>query len=157
MFMFGAAFLPTHSAIFDVYGYPEVITEPQKLVVNTQKTFSNPLKTIKINQGFSIFHPAIDYDGEIGDEVYPIAAGTVEDIQHAKTGYGNAIIVNHGSGLTSLYAHLSQVKVEAGQDVTKDEAIGLIGSTGHSSGSHLHLEIRDNGIPVNPLIILNQQ
>ena len=67
---------------------------------------------------------------------------------------GNYIMVDHGSGFSSLYAHLSRIKVKTGQEVDKNTVIGLVGSTGLSTGSHLHLEVYDHGEPFNPLTIL---
>jgi murein DD-endopeptidase MepM/ murein hydrolase activator NlpD len=113
-----------------------------------------PVENISISQGYRFFHPGIDLDGVTGDVIRPIKNGIVEKIEYSRIGYGNHVIVNHGNGLESLYAHLSKVDVAEGQNVTTDMKLGEMGATGRSSGDHLHLEIRDHGAPINPLSVL---
>ena len=69
-------------------------------------------------------------------------------------GYGNRVVVDHGNGYTSLYAHLSNIYVSVGQTVSRGQLIGQMGSTGRSTGIHLHLEIHYKGAALNPLVIL---
>jgi murein DD-endopeptidase MepM/ murein hydrolase activator NlpD len=80
--------------------------------------------------------------------------GVVAEIQHSRFAYGNAVIINHDGNLTSLYAHLSKIDVKEGQSITTLTKIGEMGATGHAFGDHLHLEIRKNGLPINPFSIL---
>jgi len=122
--------------------------------VSTEKGIQYPVETVRITQGFKIFHPGIDLDGITGDPIRPIKAGFVEAISTSKYAYGNAIIINHGNQLTSLYAHLSKILVTEGQEVTINTIIGEMGATGRSFGDHLHLEIRDHGTPINPTSVL---
>lgn len=130
-----------------------IITETN-IHVSTEKGVQYPVEEVKITQGFKIFHPGIDLDGLTGDPIKPIKAGFVEAISKSKYAYGNAIIINHGNQLTSLYAHLSKILVAEGQEVTIHTVIGEMGATGRSYGDHLHLEIREHGVPINPTSIL---
>ncbi len=123
-------------------------------VLTTSNSVRYPVDEVKITQDYRFYHPGIDLDGLTGDAIYPIMSGRVEDISYSKFAYGNAVIVNHGSGLTSLYAHLSKIEVVKDQLVDITTKIGEMGATGRSSGDHLHLEIRDNGVAINPLSIL---
>ena len=124
------------------------------LVFTTERSVRYPVESVQITQGYKIYHPGLDFEGETGDSVYPVMLGVVEDISHSRLGYGNALIINHGGEITSLYAHLSKIEVEIDQNISTDTIIGEVGSSGTSSGDHLHLEIRENGKPINPYSIL---
>ena len=129
-----------------------VLTAPQK--IETEIGVHYPMTEVKINQGYNFFHPGIDFDAIKGDTVMPIMAGRVAQRGWDFTGYGNTVLVSHGDGLETLYAHLSKITVEAGQEVTPFTKIGEAGSTGRSTGAHLHFEVRKNGIKVSPYTIL---
>ena len=95
------------------------------------------------------FHPGMDIDGERGENVLAPANGTV--IKAGWTGgYGNMVEIDHGNGLTTRYGHMSRIEVEVGDTITRGQLIGLIGSTGRSTGPHLHYELRLDDRPVNP-------
>lgn len=126
-----------------------------KNTLTTQRSVQLPVATFKLNQSFGIFHPGIDIDGQTGDPIRSIKPGRVIFAGKTFDGYGNRVIIEHAGGLSSLYAHLSKIEVKDGQEVDMNTEIGLVGSTGHSTGSHLHLEIRDHGFPINPLGVLN--
>ncbi|MBO8172145.1 MAG: M23 family metallopeptidase [Bacillaceae bacterium] len=98
-------------------------------------------------------HAAIDIAGVSNRTIMAADAGTVE-FAGWKGGYGNCIIINHNNGFKTLYGHLSSIKVSRGQKVGKGQAIGIMGTTGHSTGVHLHFEIIHNGSKVNPLTYL---
>jgi murein DD-endopeptidase MepM/ murein hydrolase activator NlpD len=95
-------------------------------------------------------HSGIDIDGNTGDPVYAADNGVVVYAGWNNWGYGNVIVINHGNGWQTLYAHLSQIYVDCGQSVYQTNIIGAIGNTGNSSGSHLHFEMMYNGTKVNP-------
>ena len=94
-------------------------------------------------------HNGLDFAGDTGEGVYASDAGVIVYSGWNDYGYGNMIMVDHGNGFQSLYAHLSGINVGCGQSVGQGEVIGAVGSTGRSSGSHLHFEIMA-GVKVNP-------
>lgn len=96
-------------------------------------------------------HTGMDFTADIGTDVYATGDGVVELVEEKLWGYGKSIIINHGFGYKTLYAHLSGFKVRPGQRVTRGELIGLVGSTGKSTGPHLHYEVIKNGEKVNPI------
>jgi murein DD-endopeptidase MepM/ murein hydrolase activator NlpD len=95
------------------------------------------------------FHPGMDIDGERGDQVLAPAGGTVIKAGY-NGGYGNMVEIDHGNGLSTRYGHMSKVEVEVGDTVTRGELLGLIGSTGRSTGPHLHYEMRLFARSINP-------
>ena len=94
-------------------------------------------------------HTGLDISTSRGTGIRPIANGTVIFAAY-KGSYGNLIIIDHGNGVQSYYAHCNALYVTAGQYVSTDSVIAAVGSTGNSTGPHLHLELRVNGTPVNP-------
>lgn len=95
-------------------------------------------------------HTGIDIAHKTGDPVTTFMNGKVTYVGNLSWGYGNHVIIDHGNNITSLYAHLSAVNVNVGQEVKPGDVIGLEGSTGWSTGPHVHFEVRVFGIPVNP-------
>lgn len=96
------------------------------------------------------FHGGIDFRGKTGTEVVTTASGVVDKVKRLKNGYGNHIVIKHKKGYKTLYGHLSKIEVRKGQNVVAGEKIGEIGSTGHSTGPHLHYEITRYGRRINP-------
>ncbi len=99
--------------------------------------------------GRNEFHPGLDFRGQVGDMVKCTASGKIIFAGRAG-GYGNCIKIQHAGNLQTWYGHLSHINVRRGQRVTVGETIGRVGSTGRSTGPHLHYEVRKNGKPVNP-------
>lgn len=130
------------------------ITEPSEIDLTTEASTRIPTENFEITQGYHLFHRAVDLNGDLGDPIFPLMDGVVETVVYGRFGYGNSVVIDHGSGFKSLYAHLSKITVEEGQEVNKNSVIGTMGSTGWSTGTHLHLEIWDHGVPINPIPIL---
>jgi murein DD-endopeptidase MepM/ murein hydrolase activator NlpD len=120
-----------------------------------------PVKTAEFTSGYgtrtdpfrggAARHQGIDLAAPIGTPIYATADGTVSESGWNSGGYGNLIKVDHGRGIETRYAHLSRISVSAGQRVTRGQVIGYMGSTGRSTGSHLHYEVRIDGRAVNPI------
>ncbi|MGH9282696.1 MAG: M23 family metallopeptidase, partial [Acidimicrobiales bacterium] len=94
-------------------------------------------------------HAGIDISARTGVPIRAAKAGEVI-FAGSMSGYGNCVIVNHGGGLTTLYAHQSRLATSEGANVGQGEVVGYVGSTGHSTGPHLHFETRVSGSPQNP-------
>lgn len=99
------------------------------------------------------FHSGVDIDAPHGTGIKAAADGV---ISHADWGgsYGRLVVVDHGNGVQTYYAHLSRIDVIAGQEVRRGQSVGAAGSTGRSTGAHLHYEVRQNGTPLNPYVFL---
>lgn len=127
--------------------------QPQWKVFGTG-TYIWPINGRCITQFYNGFHPAIDIASSEGSPVVASDTGTVTYASFASGtyyDYGNLIVINHGNGFETFYAHLSGINVFPGQTVTQGELIGFTGNTGRSSGPHIHFEIRDNDFRSNPL------
>ncbi len=103
-----------------------------------------------VTQGYSPEHLAVDIGSAYGANVYAAEAGTVVHAQWARTGYGFTVIIDHGNNRQTLYSHLKGALVQPGQAVSRGEIIGAVGSTGNSTGPHVHFEVRQDGERVNP-------
>ena len=147
----------------------EIIKEavPKKVTVGTKKVTSStkyitgsgrfiwPVPNYKYcSRWYSSGHKGVDICAAAGTPIYATASGTVAKAGYNKagagTGYGYSVVVNHGGGYTSVYAHCLSLAVHAGQSVKQGQLIGYVGSTGRSSGNHCHFEIRLNGSYVPP-------
>ena len=102
-------------------------------------------------RGGAARHQGIDLAAPVGTPIYATAEGTVDDAGYNRGGYGNLIKLNHGRGIETRYGHLSRILVSPGQRVARGQLIGHMGSTGRSTGSHLHYEVRIDGRAVNPI------
>ena len=115
-------------------------------------TFSNPT-TGNITQKFSKSHNGLDIANSKGTKISAAAGGTVELVKYSNTSYGNQVLINHGNGFKTRYAHLDTISVKEGDKVSKGGKIGTMGNTGNVrgvTGVHLHFEIIDNGTCVDP-------
>lgn len=105
--------------------------------------------------GLERFHKGVDFAGNLGSDVVAVAAGVVTWAGE-RSGYGKLIEINHGDGYSTRYAHNERALVAVGQTVKRGEAIALMGSTGHSTGPHVHFEVLHNGRPVDPLSFIGR-
>lgn len=137
-------------------------TQPRPAVsgLSTIGTIGAPLSRARLTSGFGAWRPAanggsrahagVDLAAPTGTPVAASMPGRVSSAGWA-SGYGMLVVVQHANGVETRYAHLSNIRVSAGQMVRQGETVGLVGSTGRSTGPHLHYEIRQNGRPLNPL------
>lgn len=123
-------------------------------VVQTEKSIRLPVDNFVVSQGYNFFHPGVDLATAKGSPVYPIMDGVVESIDRTRIGFGNYVVVDHGSGFKSLYAHMSKIEVKQGEKIDKNSIVGLVGSVGWSSGPHLHLQVSEEGHWTNPKTFL---
>ena len=122
-----------------------------------------PIEGATITSGFGMrnhpilrgrrMHKGLDMAAPTGTPIYATGGGIIE-FSGRKNGYGNTIIVDHGNGYTTLYAHCSRLMVEEGAKVSRGDLIALVGSTGRSTGPHLHYEVRVNNQHMNPEVFL---
>lgn len=99
----------------------------------------------------SRMHTGMDFTASVGTEVFATGDGVISATERNGWGYGNCIVINHGYGFKTRYAHLSAFKVKVGDKVKRGDLIGLVGSTGKSTGPHLHYEVEKGGQKVNPI------
>lgn len=97
------------------------------------------------------FHYGQDFTAPTGTEIYATGDGVIEVLESSRRGYGNKIIINHGFGYKSLYAHLHSFNVQLGQHVKRGDVIGFVGSSGLSTAPHVHYEVHRNGKRINPI------
>ncbi|MDD3814866.1 MAG: M23 family metallopeptidase [Desulfocapsaceae bacterium] len=106
--------------------------------------------------GEALHHNGIDISQPTGTPVKPLSSGTVT-FSGNNGGYGQMIEIDHGNGLTSIYAHLSKLSVRKGEQISSEQTIGQVGETGMTTGPHLHLEIHRQNAAIDPLTVLNRQ
>lgn len=120
---------------------------------------THPTDSRTISAGFPYYssggyHGGVDFPVSTGSNIYAAADGVVSLVKYLNYSYGYYVMINHGNGLSTLYAHNSQILVSPGQVVSKGQVIAKSGSTGNSTGPHCHFEVRVNGTQVNPLSYL---
>ena len=103
------------------------------------------------------FHEGMDFTAPVGTEIYATGDGVVSTVETSYTGYGKHVKIDHGFGYVTIYAHMSSFKVKVGQKVKRGDVIGLVGSTGLSTGPHLHYEVVKKGTKVNPQLYYFQE
>ena len=132
-------------------GYYTIASAKIDLGINLVKPVKSGYTiTSRFGTRSSGMHKGLDVAAPTGTPIYAAAAGTVTSAGWSNLGYGYCIEISHGNGVNTLYAHCSELYVSAGQYVAQGEYIAAVGSTGWSTGPHLHLEIRINGVAYNP-------
>ncbi len=148
----------------EIIGEPTILLEPiPSIIVTGTKSippksstgsFIRPISGGNISSYFGSrwgsFHSALDISAPKGTTIYASDGGVVT-FSGWKAGFGNLVIINHDNGFETYYAHCSRLDVNSGQRVAKGENIAAVGSTGNSTGNHIHFEIHKNNVPVNPL------
>jgi len=132
-----------HSVAFTPMGYPHI----------SSLTSYFGYRNDPFNSAHAEFHPGIDFKGNKGDPARCTANGRVV-YAGWYGGYGNCVRIAHMNNFETLYGHLSKISVKVGEEVTVGEKIGEVGSTGHSTGTHLHYEVRKDGKAINPISFL---
>lgn len=141
---------PVTNALSGANVIKEIISAETPIVSSNKMVW--PTTGHHITQYFSWSHNGLDIGDKVGTAIYAADAGTVEISQGGwNGGYGNTIVINHGGGKKTRYGHASKLLVSKGDEVEKGQLIALMGSTGRSTGSHLHFEIIINGTRYNPL------
>lgn len=140
----------------------ELIRNKEKLLSHTpaiQPVSNKDLTRIASGFGYRIdpiykttkMHAGIDFTAPQGTPIYATAMGTIKIAGNTGNGYGNHVVINHGYGYETLYGHMAKIKVKSGQQVARGEVIGWVGSTGKSTGPHLHYEVHKNNNKIDPV------
>jgi murein DD-endopeptidase MepM/ murein hydrolase activator NlpD len=111
----------------------------------------------RIANGWQFYNGGIDYGLPEGTPIYAVRHGAVSKVETLNTGYGNVVKISHIDGMQTLYAHLSYIVVVLGQIVDPGQMIGRSGNTGNSTGSHLHFEVRQDGVAIDPQPLFDGQ
>jgi murein DD-endopeptidase MepM/ murein hydrolase activator NlpD len=106
--------------------------------------------TYRVTNGFATYHPGVDLAADRGTPIYAAETGVVVFAGYHRNGYGELVILDHGNGWTTYYAHMSTRFVDCGDQLPKGQILGEMGMTGNATGIHLHFEIRENDLPLNP-------
>jgi murein DD-endopeptidase MepM/ murein hydrolase activator NlpD len=148
---------PTFKALFNSWKKLDqlqdgVIAIPSDKPIKTEVAFTSGfgVRSDPFRSGAAM-HPGIDLAGPVGTPIYATADGVVLRAGWNNGGYGNLVEIDHGRGITTRYGHMSAILVHDGDKITRGQMVGRMGSTGRSTGSHLHYEVRIDGRAVNPI------
>ena len=147
-----ASRIPTGALIF-IPGAARLLSVPTPSSFLVSWPLEGPITSGFGSRGRRSRHQGIDIDGVRGQVVRAAAGGTVVKATRM-SGYGRTVVIDHGKGLTTLYAHASRLLVRKGDRVQRGQPIAEVGNTGNAKGTHLHFEVRRNSRPVNPLSLL---
>lgn len=133
---------------------PPLTTVPEQYAGSMRWPLDAYIVSSEYGERWGKVHKGMDMAAHVGEPVYAIADGEVIYAGDGLHGYGNVVILRHDRKTSSLYAHNSELKVKQGDQVTKGTLVALLGNTGHSTGPHVHFEIRDGDVAVNPRNVL---
>jgi murein DD-endopeptidase MepM/ murein hydrolase activator NlpD len=133
---------------------PPLTTVPEQYSGSMRWPLDAYIVSSEYGERWGKIHKGMDMAAHVGEPVYAIADGEVIYAGDGLKGYGNVVILRHDRKTSSLYAHNSELKVKQGDQVTKGTLVALLGNTGHSTGPHVHFEIRDGDVAVNPRNVL---
>ncbi|KKT85076.1 MAG: Peptidase M23/M37 [Candidatus Collierbacteria bacterium GW2011_GWA2_44_99] len=123
----------------------------QEVVIETKRSLISVLPdNTGVSQEFHLGHSGTDITASLGSKIYPLKEGVVVLMSVTKTGYGRSVVLDHGNGLQTRYAHMGKIFVEEGERVTPAMPVGEVGITGKTTGPHLHLEVIKKNRTVNP-------
>lgn len=143
--------------VADIKQRPDTANEEITATINPKLSpfdYKYPVENGIVTQGFSAFHHAFDIAAPFGSEIKPIGSGVVEFAGNVTDGKGNIVVVDHGDGLKTIYAHMNKIEVGTGNMVNGNTVLGTIGMTGHTTGPHVHLEVYDHGVAISPGSVL---
>lgn len=136
----------------------DIVGQVDKTELKITNLYRFPVKSEDfkgLSTKFSFFHPGYDIRANLGAEINPVQVGKVVEVAYQIGGYGNYVLIQHENGLQTLYAHMQKKpSVQVGDKVTMDTVIGYVGSTGRSTGPHIHFEVYSGEKRVNPATIL---
>lgn len=130
---------------------PSIKPVPKEVLKYDVKLLSGFGMRVHPIQKIKRLHAGIDFTCPKGTSIHATANGTISKVMHSKTGYGRHVIINHGFGYETLYAHMDKIEVKEGQKVKRGQHIGTVGNSGASTGPHVHYEVHVNGKRVNPI------
>lgn len=123
----------------------------ENIIIETKKSLVNVLPDYTgVSQEYHLGHAGLDITATLGSKIYPLKDGVVVLISFTRWDYGRSVIVDHGNGFQTRYAHMGKIYVEEGENVSTTTSIGEVGLTGRTTGPHLHIEVLKNGRSVNP-------
>jgi murein DD-endopeptidase MepM/ murein hydrolase activator NlpD len=155
-----AQMINPHFGVDDISSVLRFVQAGQTEPLTLDGIFAFPIPGAALNSPYGLridpigggvgFHAGLDFDGDMRAPIHASAAGMVV-VAGECGGYGNCVVIDHGASLATLYGHQSELLVKVGDAVTSGQVIGLVGSTGKSTGPHLHFEVRLHGAPIDPV------
>ncbi len=123
----------------------------ENIVIETKRSMVTVIpENTGVSQEFHYGHAGLDITAPLGSKIHPLKDGVVVLMSFTRWDYGRSVVIDHGNGMQTRYAHMGKIFVEEGERVTTDMVVGEVGLTGRTTGPHLHIEVLKNGRTVNP-------